>query len=80
MRKREDRHADEKLQAGTDCDAVEAGGGGDRQRTTTPHAFPEAGITEQTFYCWRKEYSGLNLYQAGRGPATKQNLCQTMFD
>ena len=25
---------------------------------------PEAGISEQSFYCWRKEYGGLDLDQA----------------
>ena len=33
---------------------------------TTPHASREAGITQQTFYRWRKEYSGLKLEQAKR--------------
>jgi putative transposase len=33
---------------------------------TTPHACREAGITEQTFYRWRKEYGGLKLEQAKR--------------
>jgi hypothetical protein len=48
-------------------------GGEDRQRyDLTPHAFREAGITEQTFYCWRQEHRGLNLDQASRGPADKQ--------
>ncbi len=33
---------------------------------TTPHACREAGITEQTYYRWRKEYGGLKLEQAIR--------------
>ena len=28
---------------------------------TTPRACREAGISEQTFYRWRKEYGGLKL-------------------
>ena len=33
---------------------------------TTPHACRESGITEQTYYRWRKEYGGLDLDQARR--------------
>jgi len=33
---------------------------------TTPHACRESGITEQTYYRWRKEYGGLKLEQAKR--------------
>ena len=33
---------------------------------TTPLAYKEAGITEQTFYRWRKEYGGLKVDQAKR--------------
>ena len=33
---------------------------------TTPQACREAGITEQTYYRWRKEYGGLKLEQAKR--------------
>jgi putative transposase len=32
----------------------------------TPQACREAGINEQTFYRWRKEYGGLKLDQARR--------------
>lgn len=32
----------------------------------TPQACREAGITEQTYYRWRKEYRGLKLEQAKR--------------
>ena len=32
----------------------------------TPQACREAGITEQTYYRWRKEYGGLKLDQARR--------------
>ena len=32
----------------------------------TPLACKEAGITEQTFYRWRKEYGGLKVAQAKR--------------
>ena len=31
-----------------------------------PQACKEAGITEQTYYRWRKEYGGLKLEQARR--------------
>jgi len=33
---------------------------------TTPVACRESGITEQTYYRWRKEYGGLKLDQAKR--------------
>ena len=33
---------------------------------TTPVACKEAGITEQTYYRWRKEYGGLKVDQAKR--------------
>jgi putative transposase len=33
---------------------------------TTPQACREAGIVEQTYYRWRKEYGGLKLDQARR--------------
>jgi transposase-like protein len=33
---------------------------------TTPAACREAGITEQTYYRWRKEYGGLKVDQAKR--------------
>jgi putative transposase len=39
---------------------------------TTPQACREAGITEQTFYRWRKEYGGLKLDQAKRLKALEQ--------
>jgi len=47
MRKKEDRYADEKVQAGTDCDAAKAGGGWDRQRYD--HAFTPSGKGGITF-------------------------------
>lgn len=34
------------------------------QGKTIPLACKEAGITDQTFYRWRKEYGGLKLEQA----------------
>jgi putative transposase len=33
---------------------------------TTPQAAREAGITEQTYYRWRREFGGLKLDQAKR--------------
>ena len=33
---------------------------------TTPVACRESGITEQTYYRWRREYGGLKLEQAKR--------------
>jgi transposase-like protein len=36
------------------------------QGKTIPLACKEAGITDQTFYRWRKEYGGLHLEQAKR--------------
>jgi putative transposase len=38
----------------------------------TPQACREAGISEQTFYRWRKEYGGLKLEQAKRLKALEQ--------
>ena len=35
-----------------------------RQGKTVPLACKEAGIIEQTFYRWRKEYGGLKVEQA----------------
>ena len=35
-------------------------------RKTTPAACKETGITEQTYYRWRKEYGGLKVDQAKR--------------
>jgi putative transposase len=40
--------------------------------TATPQACREAGISEQTFYRWRKEYGGLKLDQAKRLKALEQ--------
>jgi transposase-like protein len=39
---------------------------------TTPQACREAGISEQTFYRWRKEYGGLKLDPAKRLKALEQ--------
>lgn len=33
---------------------------------TTPHAVRATGITEQTYYRWRREYGGLKMDQAKR--------------
>jgi transposase-like protein len=38
----------------------------------TPQACREAGISEQTYYRWRKEYGGLKLDQARRLKALEQ--------
>ena len=41
----------------------------------TPQACRDAGITEQTYYRWRKEYGGLRLDQAKRlKELEKENL------
>jgi len=41
----------------------------------TPQACGEAGITEQTYYRWRKEYGGLRLDRAKRlKELEKENL------
>jgi hypothetical protein len=58
-----------KEQIATVLKQVEAGTASD---TSTPHAFREAGITEQAFYCWHQQHRGLNLDQAGWGQPTKQ--------
>ena len=39
---------------------------------TTPAACRESGITEQTYYRWRKEYGGLQVDQARRLKALEQ--------
>jgi putative transposase len=36
------------------------------QRVTTGEASRKAGITEQTYYCWRREYGGMKVEQAKR--------------
>ena len=36
------------------------------QGMTIPQAVKQIGVTEQTFYRWRKEYGGLRLDQAKR--------------
>ena len=36
------------------------------QGKTAALAFKEAGISEQSYYCWRKEYGGLEIDQAKR--------------
>jgi putative transposase len=42
---------------------------------STPQASRDAGITEQTYYRWRKEYGGLKLDQAKRlKELEKENL------
>jgi len=43
--------------------------------TATPQACRDAGITEQTYCRWRKEYGGLRLDQAkGLKELEKENL------
>ena len=34
--------------------------------TTTPQACKQIGVTEQTYYRWRKEYGGMKVEQAKR--------------
>ena len=36
------------------------------QGKTVPEVSRSLGITEQTYYCWRKEYGGLRVDQAKR--------------
>ena len=36
------------------------------QGVSIPHAVKQIGVTEQTFYRWRKEYGGMRLDQAKR--------------
>ena len=43
---------------------------------TTPAACKEAGITEQTYYRWRKEYGGLKVDQAKRLKELEQENCK----
>ena len=35
---------------------------------TTPQAVKQIGVSEQTFYRWRKEYGGMRVDQAKRLP------------
>ena len=63
-REREERwYANQEVQARTDRDDAEVGIANGK---TAPQASREAGITEQTYYRWRKEYGGLKLDQAKR--------------
>jgi putative transposase len=54
----------------TRCGADRRHPASDRSRITQPQNLPqackEAGITQQTYYRWRKEYGGLKLEQARR--------------
>jgi transposase-like protein len=43
---------------------------------TTPLACKEAGITEQTYYRWRKEYGGLQVDQARRLKELEQEIAK----
>ena len=38
----------------------------------TPQVCKKLGVSEQTYYRWRKEYGGLRLYQAKRLEAFEQ--------
>jgi putative transposase len=72
-REKERWYADEEIQTRTDHDAAATGGSGDRQwQADAAKACREAGISEQTFYRWRKEYCGLKLDQAKRLKALEQ--------
>ena len=43
--------------------------------TTIPQAVKQTGVTEQTFYRWRKEYGGMRVDQAKRlKELEKENL------
>ena len=43
--------------------------------TTTPQAVKQIGVSEQTFYRWRKEYGGMRVDQAKRlKKLEKENL------
>lgn len=44
-----------------------------RQGKTVPLACKEAGIVDQTFYRWRKEYGGLKVEQAKKLNLQKEN-------
>ena len=41
---------------------------------TTPSACRDSGITEQTYYRWRKEYGGLQVDQARRLKELEQEI------
>jgi len=48
---------------------------GQAQGATIPQAVKQIGVTEQTFYRWRKEYGGMRLDQAKRlKQLEKENL------
>jgi transposase-like protein len=42
----------------------------------TPQVCKQLGVSEQTYYCWRKEYGGLRLDQAKRLKALEQENLQ----
>jgi putative transposase len=74
-RKKEKRwNAEQEVQTRTDRDAARDRGGRS-QRQDHPQACREAGITEQSYYRWRKEFGGLRLDQAKRlKEQEKENL------
>jgi hypothetical protein len=49
------------------------------QSKPTPVAFRDAGISQQSYYRWRKEYGGLEIDQAKRikGPGARE--CSRMI-
>ena len=56
----------EEAYAGADREIVAADRSGYGEREDDGKACKEAGITEQTYYRWRKEYGGLQVDQARR--------------
>ncbi len=59
-------HAEDEVQCGTDRGAVAPDLVLMSQGKTAPMAYREAGISQQSYYRWRKEYGGLELDQAKR--------------
>lgn len=63
---REHLDGEEALHTRTDCERTSAGGSVVANGKATDQACREAGIVEQTYYRWRKEYGGLKVDQAKR--------------
>jgi len=46
------------------------------QGTTIGEASRKIGVTEQTYYRWRREYGGMGVEQARRLRGTRKGKCQ----
>jgi len=57
---------EEALHSRADNRKTQRSGDSDWEGATVPQAARQIGVTEQTYYRWRKEYGGLRLDQAAR--------------